>query len=196
MRRKMKIFDNFPQKLSYAFELIRGRLNSLYYNVFYKESKIGKNLRLGAHCNFALWGDYELSIGDNIYLRNFCRIQIENGRLSIGNNTFFNNFCTINCLSKITIGDNCLFGESVKIYDHNHNYQDNTKLISKQGYSFGEVKIGNNCWIGSNVVILKGVHIGDNVIVGANCVIYKDIKDNLLITTNGFDTRGIQYAKK
>ena len=35
-----------------------------------------------------------------------------------------------------------------------------------------------NCWIGANVVILKGVTIGDNVIIGAGAVIHKDIPSN------------------
>ena len=177
----MKLFNNFPQKISYISELLRGKVNTLYYNLIYRESKIGKKLRLGSHCNFALWGNYKLLIGDKAYLRNFCRIQIENGELKIGDNTFFNNFCTINCLDKITIGDNCLFGEGVKIYDHNHNYRDPHQVLSQQGYSLGEVEIGNNCWIGSNVVIMKGVSIGDNVIIGANSIIFKDIPSDHMV---------------
>ena len=41
----------------------------------------------------------------------------------------------------------------------------------KQGYSKGPIKIGSDCWIGSNVTILKGVNIGDNVIIGAGSII-------------------------
>lgn len=177
----MTLFSNFPQKMSYALELIRGWTNSTYYNLIYRESKIGKKLRLGTRSNFALWGKYQLAIGECVYIRNFCRIQIEDGQLVIGNNTFFNNFCTVNCLKKITIGDNCLFGEGVKIYDHNHNYRDTDKPINKQGYNFGEVVIGDNCWIGSNVVIVKGVSIGDNVIIGANSIIFEDIPSNHIV---------------
>ena len=125
-----------------------------------------------------------MSIGRDVYFRNFCRIQVENGQLKIGHNTFFNNLCTLNCLCKITIGNDCLFGEGVRVYDHNHNYSDRTKLIREQGYSFGEIKIGNNCWIGSNVVITKGVEIGDNVVIGAQCVVYKDVPSNTVVKSN------------
>jgi acetyltransferase-like isoleucine patch superfamily enzyme len=95
--------------------------------------------------------------------------------LSIGENCFFNNNCSINCLGQIKIGNNNQFGESVLFYDHNHRYLDKQQFISDQGFNIGKITIGNNCWIGSNVVILKDVAIGDNVVIGAGCVIHKSI---------------------
>jgi carbonic anhydrase/acetyltransferase-like protein (isoleucine patch superfamily) len=44
--------------------------------------------------------------------------------------------------------------------------------------SHGNVKIGNNVWLGENVSILKGVTIGDNVIIGLGAVVTKDIPSN------------------
>lgn len=35
--------------------------------------------------------------------------------------------------------------------------------------------IGDNVWIGGNVVICPGVHIGDNCVIGAGSVVTKDI---------------------
>lgn len=105
------------------------------------------------------------------------------GRIEIGNNCFFNNYCSINSLKKISIGDDCIFGEGVKIYDHNHIYGKNV-TTSKSGYNVDEIKIKNNVWIGSNVTILKGVTIGNNVVIGANSLIYKDVPDNSLVLNN------------
>jgi len=107
-----------------------------------------------------------------------------NGSLQIGEHCFFNNNCSINCLGKIEIGNNNQFGEVVLMYDHNHIFPDNQQLISNQGYSIGEIKIGNNCWVGSNVVILKDVVIGDNVVIGAGCIIYKSIPSNSVVTNH------------
>lgn len=100
------------------------------------------------------------------------------GKLSIGRNCFFNNNCSLNCFGIIDIGNNNQFGENVLMYDHNHKYKDTDLLISQQGYSIGFINIGNNCWIGSNVVILKNVTIGDNVVIGSGSVIYKSIPSN------------------
>ena len=59
------------------------------------------------------------------------------------------------------------------------------KLIREQGYSTSRVKIGNNCWICTNTVILKGVEIGDNSVIGAGCIIYRDIPANSVVKNNG-----------
>lgn len=74
-----------------------------------------------------------------------------------------------------------MFGDGVRIFDHNHKYSN--YHIEKIQFSFAKITIGKNCWIGANVVILKGVTIGDNVIIGANALIYKDIPANSIVTS-------------
>lgn len=103
------------------------------------------------------------------------------GKVVIGDNVFFNNYCSINANESITIGDGTLFGENVRIYDHNHKYKDVTVPIKKQGFTSTPVVIGKHCWIASNVTILKGGHIGDNCVIGAGCVIYKDVPANTVV---------------
>lgn len=84
-------------------------------------------------------------------------------------------------MNHISIGTGTVFGENVKIYDHNHIYSNPVVLIKKQGYTSAPVHIGKHCWIGSNVTILKGVSIGDNCVVGAGCVIYKNVPANSIV---------------
>jgi len=119
--------------------------------------------------------------GVNMEVRNRFNLNINGGELIIGKSVFFNNDCSINCQGKIEIGDSCLFGENIKIYDHNHVFKEISIPISKQGMKIGKVKIGDNCWIGSNSTVLMNVTIGNNVIIGANCVIYKSIPSNTVV---------------
>lgn len=139
------------------------------------------NAKIGVFCDFYIEKDMNtISFGKNIVFKNNCSIIVKKtGTLKIENNVFFNNQCSINCLNQIEIGENTLFGESVKIYDHNHAYNE-TKIKHKE-FNTAPIKIGKNCWIGSNCIILKGVTIGDNVILGAGCVIHKDIPSNSII---------------
>ena len=126
--------------------------------------------------------DSSIIIGEDVQLRDHCQLRSgRNGILKIGDNVFFNNFCSINCLSRIEIGNDCQFGEAVRMYDVNHEYRDFTKLISEQGYTDGKIIIGNNCWIGSNVTILKGAVIGDNVVIGANCLVHHSVPSNTVV---------------
>ncbi|MBC7388465.1 MAG: acyltransferase [Opitutaceae bacterium] len=128
-----------------------------------------------------------IEIQDNVCCKNYCNFLIYNeASLSIGDNVFINNFSSINCLYDINIGANTMLGESVKIYDHDHkHYQSEGKLIiDRNEFTFGKVSIGRNCWIGSNVTILKGVIIGDNCIIGANNLIYKSVPANSVVKAN------------
>ena len=136
-------------------------------------------------------------IGKNFQARDNCIIRCESdGVIVIGDHVFFNNNCSINCMKGITIGDNNQFGENVRIYDHNHQYKDASVLISGQGYNKEEISIGNNCWISSNVIILKGVSIGDNVVIGAGCIIHRSVPSHsLVINKQELDIRPIDLLK-
>lgn len=125
---------------------------------------------------FSLWG------GDSIYFRKGLSINIgPQGLLSMGKHVFLNNYCSITCLHRVSIGNDCIFGENVRIYDHNHKHEINGIPYYKQGFTIGEIAIGNNCWLGSNVVVLKGVKIGDNCVIGANTIVYKSIPENSIV---------------
>lgn len=121
-------------------------------------------------------------IGKKTFFYPKCRILIEHtGKIKIGNNCFFNKGCSFTSMGDIQIGDDCIFGEDVKIYDHNHNFKDDSSLFRKQGYSIGTVKIGNNVWIGSNVLILPNVTIGNNVVIAAGSIVSKSVQNNTVL---------------
>ncbi len=122
-----------------------------------------------------------VSIGESVHLKRFTNIMSMGGNITIQKGVFFNNFCSVNSLEKIDIGENTLLGENVKIYDHNHIYANRSLAVKDQGYTTGPIRIGKNCWIGSNVVILKNVTIGDNCVIGANNLIYKSVPDNSVV---------------
>ena len=43
---------------------------------------------------------------------------------------------------------------------------------------FGRITIGNNVHIGTNAIIMPGVHIGDNCIIGCGAIVTKDVPDD------------------
>lgn len=102
--------------------------------------------------------------------------------VKIGTGCIFRNVKTaridITRPSLIEIGDNV---------DMNHNFQilthDWASGVFRNVFydiipSSGKVKIGNNVYFGTDVIVLKGVTIGDNCVIAAGSIITKDIPAN------------------
>ena len=144
---------------------LKCRIKKLFYKIYYKN---------------------QVKLHNSVTFRDSFKIlPTKESRITIGKGTFFNNYCSIASQGEIIIGEYCLFGEGVKIYDHNHIFKNMPELIIDQGFKVGKVNIGNNCWIGSNVIILNGVRVGNNCVIGAGCIIDKDIPNNSILRHDG-----------
>lgn len=127
--------------------------------------------------------DSRIYFSNKIFMREGCILNINNGKLKIGKNVFFNSYSSVNCRQNIQIGENCQIGENVKIYDHDHIYGQGIEIKSS-GFSYGDIIIGKNVWIGSNCIILKGSKIGDNCVIGAGSIVKGEIEKDLLVYQN------------
>jgi len=135
------------------------------FKIFYWKIKYGKRIK----------------IGKNFKFRKGMIINIaEHGYLEIGDNNFFNNNCSINCHKKIVIGNENLFGENVKMYDHNHVFNDKS-IDMRKTYKNGEIFIGNNNWIASDVIMLSKSNIGNRNVIAAKTLINQKYESETLI---------------
>nr|WP_082995127.1 CatB-related O-acetyltransferase [Halomonas elongata] len=91
-----------------------------------------------------------------------------------------------------TIKKYCALGEGVKIITSNHGVSIanlhaglQKKITGSTGHrSKGGVVVGNNCWIGDNVIILPGVHIGNGSVVAAGSVVTKSVPAYSIVAGN------------
>ena len=81
----------------------------------------------------------------------------------------------------ITIGDNVTISNDVQLITHDNSV---IKIIDNATDVFGEIVIGNNCFIGARSIILPGVTIGNNCIIGAGSVVAKSIPDGSIVAGN------------
>ncbi|MBP2622669.1 DapH/DapD/GlmU-related protein [Streptococcus oricebi] len=122
----------------------------------------------------------QLEIGEGVTFKSFTSLEVAGGAsLNLGKRVFFNDHCTLRCMHKIEIGKDTMFGDGVRLFDHNHRYSN--YHIEKIAHNTAPISIGKDCWIGANSVILAGVTIGDNVVIGANSLIYRDIPSNSIV---------------
>lgn len=103
-----------------------------------------------------------------------------NGKILLGKDVvrYFANSggCYFSAINGIEIGDGTIFAPGVKVISANHDSSNFEKHNIKE-----PIKIGNNCWLGANSVILPGVQLGDGVIVAAGAVVSKSFSDNVII---------------
>ena len=100
--------------------------------------------------------------------------------IRLGTGTYINMNCNFIDDGQIRIGKGVLFGAAVTIATVGHPV--NPRM---RGYMYtAPVTIGDNCWIGANVLICPGVTIGENTVIGAGSVVTRDIPENVVAAGN------------
>lgn len=94
--------------------------------------------------------------------------------IKIGKDVFINKSCMFVDLGGITLEDNVLVGQEVKILSVNHPIEPQ----NRRGVIIKSVKIKRNAWIGAGAIICPGVTVGENSVIGAGSVVTKDVPDN------------------
>lgn len=146
-----------------------------------RDIRIGGLILFDYNTKLSVCKSSHIVLGKNIVSDGRCVIVVdENARVDIGERVYFNEGMMISSKSKVVIGDGCQFGPNVKIFDNNHRFDAEHGVLSE--HVFGNVEIGNRCWIAANVTILKDTIIGDNCIIGAGCVIKGRIPDGSIVT--------------
>ncbi len=80
----------------------------------------------------------------------------------------------------IRMGKDVMTGPSVKIFAFNHGMDISSIPMIEQPTTEKDVIIGDNVWIGANVLIMPGCNIGNGVILAAGSVVTKDLTDNTI----------------
>lgn len=182
-------------------------MNSNWFKVVMKVTKVkyGKKVLLkGVPVIFNKDGA-ELIIGNNVtikssflsnlvglYSRSIIVTRAPGAKIVIGDGVGISG-ATIYARKEITIGDNTAIGGNVKILDndfHPIDVEDRIKLLADPNGGDSDlvpskpIRIGNNCFIGCNSIILKGSEIGNNCVIGAGAVVAGKFGDNCVIAGN------------
>jgi acetyltransferase-like isoleucine patch superfamily enzyme len=104
------------------------------------------------------------------------------GDVIVGNNTWIGPFTILDGTGGLVIGSNCSISSGVQIYTH-----DTVQWAisgGKEPYEYNNVIIEDNCYIGPNSIISKGVHLKKGTIVGANSFVNKSFNVGAKIAGN------------
>jgi len=98
--------------------------------------------------------------------------------IEIGDDTYIGHANAISCAEHIKIGSHCLLADGVRIADNDAHpiHPDRHRLRMRIGPEHTEpVVIEDKVWLGTGVLVLKGVSIGHGSIVGAGSVVTRSI---------------------
>jgi acetyltransferase-like isoleucine patch superfamily enzyme len=188
-----KIAQALSMDLIRTFALRLGHRNGPKFRVFHNSriyvrpsatltgsGSLSVGTRWPAYCSYrtllSVWDSATLEVGGDFSMATGSRIVVDSGAtLRIGSG-FANNFSSIACFQSITIGNNVAIADGVVIRD-----SDSHTILGGDHVPTGPIVIGNNVWIGTNSIILKGITIGDGAIVAAGSVVTKNVAPRTLV---------------
>lgn len=149
-----------------------------------------------------IFGAQYLRVGANVCVGEHCRLELidQYGRqrfspqLIIGDDVNIGRYFFLTCVSRITIGDRCLFSSHVYIADSAHGMDpDAGPMMSQDLIPRGEVTIGRGCFLGYRAIIMPGVTLGDHCVVGAQSVVTRSFPAHSVVA--GVPARLIRDAR-
>lgn len=160
-------FDKTLNEERKKAKLLCQKFNTTLYNEMRKKKAIIRELCQTKtnffHLEPSFWCDY----GYNI---------------SFGDLFYANHNLTILDAAKVTFGDSVFIGPNCGFYTSGHPLDAPQR---NEGLEYAKpINIGNNVWIGGNVVVLPGVTIGDHSVIGAGSIVTKDIPPHVLAFGN------------
>jgi acetyltransferase-like isoleucine patch superfamily enzyme len=121
--------------------------------------------------------DGRLEIGANTLFEPNVWITIgDDAKVRIGEGTFLNIAVMVAATRLVEIGSHCMLANGCFVTDANHRFDDPDAPVPWQGFDTkGPTRIGDNVWLGANVVVTSGVTIGERCVIGANSVVTQDV---------------------
>jgi len=117
-----------------------------------------------------------LDVGAQAFFEPGVWLTSEAGRIRIGGATSLNLNVMVAAADLVDIGAHCMLANGCLVTDANHRFDDHHRPVPWQGFtSKGPTRIGDNVWLGANVVVTSGVTIGERSVIGANAVVIDDI---------------------
>ena len=120
-----------------------------------------------------------LLLGDRSYVAAGAYLS---GTLEIGRDCSVNPYTVIR--GDVRIGDAVRIGAHTSILGFNHTMTDTTVEFFRQPLTSRGIRIGDDVWVGSHVVVLDGVTVGDQSVLAAGAVVTKDVPAGAIVGGN------------
>ncbi|MGK3939676.1 acyltransferase [Streptomyces caeruleatus] len=133
---------------------------------------VGGDTVIGERCyvagSAAVFPD-RLRLGDDSYIAAHAYVT---GELTTGSHCTLNPFTTVR--GNVVLGDGVRVGAHTSLLGFNHSMAPDRPVFRQPLTSRG-IRVGDDVWIGSHVVVVDGMTIGDHCVIGAGAVVTRDV---------------------
>lgn len=126
------------------------------------------------HIRRALYKGLGAHVAPNVVFH-FCTEIRSPWLLSVGRGTIIGDNAILDARCGLTIGSNVNLSSNVSIYTLQHDHRDPQFRCPDPVKKKMSIEIDDRAWLGSNVIVLPGVHIGEGAVCCAGCVVTKDV---------------------
>jgi acetyltransferase-like isoleucine patch superfamily enzyme len=106
-------------------------------------------------------------------------------RIAVGDGCHFNNGVTVVAEGPgIEIGRRCLVGPGVHVYDSDFHPLEAAERRAGGDPARAAVKIGDDVFLGTGCIVLKGATIGQGAVVGAGSIVSGDVPPDAIVAGN------------
>lgn len=141
----------------------------------------------------------------------FLKNVVKNPNIIVGDYTYYDDFDNVENFEKnvkylfdfvgdkLVIGKFCMIASDVKFIMNGANHLTDaltsypfaifgkdwsSAMEGKEYPQKGDIRIGNDVWIGCNATIMAGVNIGDGAIIGSHALVVKDVEPYSIVGGN------------
>jgi len=170
------------------------KLHSIWVRFFYPFSSIGRNVSFHPTSKVYRPRASRIKLGNFVSLREYAWLGVATEdptgapTIVLDDNCHIGFGSIISAKNEIHLERDVLVGQMVLILDHNHAYEDITVPIIDQGITEGgKIRIGRGTWIGHGACIIcpRGeLKIGRNCVIAANSMVMRSVPDFSVVSGN------------
>lgn len=170
------------------------KLYSLWVRLVYPFASIGRHVSFHYTAKVYRPRASRISLGNSVSLREYAWLGVATEdptgppTIVLGDNCHVGFGSIISAKNEVRLERDVLVGQMVLILDHNHAYEDITVPIIDQGITEGgRIRIGQGTWVGHGACIIcpRGeLKIGRNCVIAANSMVMRSIPDYSVVSGN------------
>ncbi|MFN6961433.1 MAG: acyltransferase, partial [Rhodocyclaceae bacterium] len=158
-----------------------------------------ENIEIGIACRIGRLVELNarqgsIRLGNQTSIGPYTLLEARGGQIKIGPRTVIGPFCALYGQGNLEIGADCMIASHVVCIPENHRFDRLDVPMRAQGVCQQGIRIGDDVWLATRVVVVDGVSIGQGAVIGAGAVVTHDVPPYAI--AHGVPARVVGYRRQ